>query len=161
MWWKFKRHRLAVISGILSAADLFLDPRSPRFVAPYACTAATSISFSRRPRAFTCSMKGSFVGPFVYGYELPPEHGQSAAGVVRRTKAKIYRLEFFCRGDSTTSGACSRATSIWYVRRKAAPCFCSARTGWAAISSRGSSTAARISLTIGLIGIAISSRSRW
>ncbi len=65
-------------------------------------------------------------------------------------------MRFFCFGEAYHFWGLVRATFISSAPRKAARSFCSARTGSAATCSRGIIYGTRISLTIGLIGIAIS-----
>jgi peptide/nickel transport system permease protein len=66
MWWKLKRHRLAVWSGIfllLLYASIFVS----EILAPYALDTRNSSALYHPPQAVHLFHEGEFMGPFVYG----------------------------------------------------------------------------------------------
>jgi peptide/nickel transport system permease protein len=66
MWWKFKRHRLALCSGIFLAAFYFSILIS-EFLAPYDLHARNIDNIHAPPQAIHLFHDGKFIGPFVYG----------------------------------------------------------------------------------------------
>lgn len=97
MWWKLRRHRLAVISGIILLL-LYASILCSEFLAPYQLSSRHTDHIFAPPQALHLFHEGRFVGPFVYGfdYRLNMEN-------LRREYTpnpnKIEKLQFFCRGD--------------------------------------------------------------
>lgn len=97
MWWKLRRHRLAVISGIVLLV-LYATILCSEFLAPYQLSSRHTDHIFAPPQALHLFHEGQFVGPFVYGfdYRLNMEN-------LRREYTpnpnKIEKLQFFCRGD--------------------------------------------------------------
>lgn len=58
MWWKFRRHRLALVSGIFLAA-LYLSILISEFLAPYNLHTRNMDYIYAPPQAYTCSMRAS------------------------------------------------------------------------------------------------------
>jgi len=97
MWWKLRRHRLAVISGIVLLL-LYATILCSEFLAPYQLSSRHTNHIFAPPQALHLFHEGQFVGPFVYGfdYRLNMEN-------LRREYTpnpnKVEKLQFFCRGD--------------------------------------------------------------
>ena len=154
MWWKFTRHRLAVISGVfllLTYFSIFIS----EFLAPYGLHTRNVNFIFAPPQSVHLFHEGSLVGPFVYGtkYRLNMDNLQR---VYAEDKSKIYRLNFFCRGD---------AYNFWGITTSNLHLVCAEKGG--TLFMLGTDRlgrdilsriiyGARISLTIGLIGIALS-----
>ncbi len=66
MWWKLKRHRLAVISGVLLLL-VYLSILVSEVVAPYNLHSRHASRIYAPPQSIQLFHEGSFVGPFVYG----------------------------------------------------------------------------------------------
>src|SRR4029078_11606474 len=66
MWWKFKRHRLALVSGIFLAV-LYAMIAISEFLAPYNLHTRHMDFIYTPPQRVHLFHEGSFVGPFVYG----------------------------------------------------------------------------------------------
>lgn len=97
MWWKFKRHRLALVSGVFLLTLYSMIP-FVEFLAPYNYQTRNT-EFIRAPRqAVHLFHDGSFVGPFVYGYtyRLDMETLKREYDVDR---SKVQKIRFFCQGD--------------------------------------------------------------
>ena len=70
MWWKFRRHRIAVIAGADPARCSTPRSWSASSSRPTTCTRATPTTSTRRRSDVHLFHDGSFVGPFVYGYSM-------------------------------------------------------------------------------------------
>jgi peptide/nickel transport system permease protein len=97
IWWKFKRHKLALISGwflLLLYLSIFLC----EFLAPYNLHTRNTDFIYAPPQSLHLFHEGSFVGPFVYGYS-----GKLNMTTFMREytvdPGKVERLRLFCRGD--------------------------------------------------------------
>ncbi|MDA7948224.1 MAG: ABC transporter permease [Hyphomicrobiaceae bacterium] len=154
MWWKFTRHRLAVISGIFLLLTYFSILIS-EFLAPYALHTRNVDFIFAPPQSVHLFDEGSFIGPFVYGtnYRLNMENLQR---VYTEDKSKIYRLKFFCRGDEYDFWGLFKSNVHLICPEKGGTLFLlgTDRLGRDILSRIV--YGARISLTIGLLGIAIS-----
>ena len=67
MWWRFRRHRLAVVS-LWFLALLYASILVTEFLAPYELHTRNPDYIYAPPQAMHLFHEGSFVGPFVYGY---------------------------------------------------------------------------------------------
>ena len=67
MWWRFRRHRLAVISGVVLVL-LYGTILISEFLAPYNLHTRNVDSIFAPPQRLHLFQNGTFVGPFVYGY---------------------------------------------------------------------------------------------
>lgn len=154
MWWKFRRHKLALISGIFLVA-LYLMILICEFLAPYNLHTRNVDFIYAPPQSVRLFHEGQFIGPFVYGrtMELDME-------TLRRTYTdnpeQIERIRFFCRGDSY---------KFWGLFESNLHLVCPAKDGQLFLLGTdrlGRDVlsriiyGARISLTIGLLGITVS-----
>jgi peptide/nickel transport system permease protein len=100
MWWKLRRHRLAVASGVILLV-FYLSLTIVEFLAPYELQTRHSRYVFAPPQRVHLFHEGRFVGPFVYGYgfELNMETMQRE---YTRDLSDVQRLRFFCRGDPYT-----------------------------------------------------------
>lgn len=97
MWWKFRKHKLAVISAFVIVA-IYGMAAFAEFLAPYHYTSRNT-DFIRAPgQSVHLFHEGSFIGPFVYPYtmRLNMENLKREYDVDRTRPQK---LRFFCRGD--------------------------------------------------------------
>ena len=87
MWWKFKRHRLALSSRHLPRRALRLDLhlRVPGALqsAHAQCRVHLRAAAGRAPLP-----RGRFVGPFIYGRTYAPRHGDAEARVHREPRRR-------------------------------------------------------------------------
>ncbi|MEO0327087.1 MAG: ABC transporter permease [Pseudomonadota bacterium] len=154
MWWKFKKHKLAVISGIFLAI-LYLMAAFAEFLAPYNLESRNSKYIYAPPHSIHLFHKGEFVGPFVYDYKSSLD-----LNTLKRTykpdEKKIIKLQFFCSGDSYNFWGLIPSDNHFLCADIKEPIYLlgSDRLGRDLLSRI--IYGARISLTIGLIGIAIS-----
>jgi peptide/nickel transport system permease protein len=154
MWWKFRRHRLAVISAwflLLMYGSILIS----EWIAPYNLHSRHVDYIHYPPQELHLFHEGSFVGPFVYGssFSLNMENLQREYTV---DTSKVYPLRFFCSGD---------AYDFWGVVPMDFHLVCPAEDGvffWWGTDRLGRDQfsrivyGARVSLTVGLVGITIS-----
>ena len=69
MWWKFKRHKIAVASGIILLL-MYASALLSEVIAPYELSEKNRRFIYAPPQAIHIFHEGEFVGPFVYGYKL-------------------------------------------------------------------------------------------
>ncbi len=153
MWWKFKRHKLALASafflGLLYLMILFCE-----VLAPYNLHTRNMDFIYAPPQPVHLFHEGSFVGPFVYGREMTLDMDTLKRNYSRTDE--VQKLRFLCRGDPYY---------FWGLWKADFHLVCPAKDGefFALGTDRLGRDVlsriifgARISLTIGLIGITFS-----
>lgn len=154
MWWKFTRHRLAVVSGVFLLLT-YLSILISEFLAPYALHTRNVDFIFAPPQSVHLIHEGSFVGPFVYGtnYKLNMDNLQR---VYTEDKSKVFKLNFFCNGDEYDFWGITKSDNHLVCVEKGGTLFLlgTDRLGRDILSRI--IYGARISLTIGLIGITLS-----
>ena len=154
MWWKLKRHRLAMISGAV-LAFMYFSVIISEFLAPYALTTRNTDFIYAPPQTINFFHDGEFQGPFVYGlkYQL---NMINLKREYQEDKQSIQKIRFFCKGDpyefwghvaARAHFFCPSATGTLFL-------FGTDRLGRDVLSRIIYGT--RISLTIGLLGIIFS-----
>lgn len=154
MWWKFKRHRIALASGIFL---LFLYGMIiiAEFLAPYNLHTRNVDFIHSPPQRVHLFQDGNFVGPFVYGREMSLDM-ESLKRVYTNNTNDVQPLRFFCRGDDYRFWGLIQSNLHFVCPAKDGQMFLlgTDRLGRDVLSRI--IYGARISLTIGLIGITIS-----
>jgi peptide/nickel transport system permease protein len=154
MWWKFKRHRLALASGIFLTA-LYLMILICEFLAPYNLHSRNMDFIYAPPQRVHLFHEGQFVGPFVYGRRMALDM-DTLKREYSDDRGEIQPVRFLCRGDKYR---------FWGVYESNLHLFCPAKGGELFLLGTdrlGRDVlsriiyGARISLTIGLIGISFS-----
>ena len=154
MWWRFRRHHLAVVSGAVLAL-LYLSVLVSEIIAPYDLHSRHSDFIYAPPQAVHLFHDGELVGPFVYGlhYRLDMENLKRE---YREDPERRYRLRFLCSGDSYRFWGQFEASFHLVCVEDGGTLFLlgTDRLGRDVLSRiiHG----ARVSLTIGLVGIAVS-----
>ena len=154
MWWKLKRHRLAMISGAV-LAFMYLSVIISEFLAPYALTTRNTDFIYAPPQTINFFHDGEFHGPFVYGlkYQL---NMTNLKREYQEDKQSIQKIRFFCKSDpykfwghvaASTHLFCPSATGTLFL-------LGTDRLGRDVLSRIIYGT--RISLTVGLLGIIFS-----
>lgn len=153
-WWKFKKHKLAVVSAIFLLA-LYFVVTIVEILAPYDLHTRNVDFIHAPPQRVRLFHDGNFVGPFVYGRDMTLD-----MDTLKRNYAdnpnKIEKLRFFCSGDDYR---------FWGLFEGSFHLVCPAEGGQ--LYLMGSDRlgrdvfsrvlyGARVSLTIGLFGVAVS-----
>jgi len=97
MWWKFRRHRIAVIAGAILLA-FYASILVSEILAPYNLHTRDTRHIYAPPQPLHFFHDGSFVGPFVYGYKMELDL-TSLKRVYTDDPAQVHRVRFFCLGD--------------------------------------------------------------
>jgi peptide/nickel transport system permease protein len=154
MWWKLKRHRLAVISGFILAC-LYASILITELLAPYSLHTRHTDFIYAPPQRIHLFHEGRFVGPFVYGlsYRLDLD---TLKREYDDDTTKVHKLRFFCSGDSYHYWGLIPASFHFVCPPRDGTMFLlgTDRLGRDMLSRL--IYGARISLTVGLIGITIS-----
>lgn len=154
MWWKLKRHKLALVSGVILLL-LYFCVVFAEILAPYSLETRDAQYIYAPPQSVHLFHEGDFVGPFVYGYKFTLNM-QNLKREYTEDPSRIQKLRFFCSGDPY---------EFWGLFEARFHLVCPAEGGTAYFVGTDrlgrdmlSRTlyGARISLTIGLIGILVS-----
>lgn len=154
MWWRFRRHKVAVAAAailVLAYGSIAIT----EFLAPYGLESRNTRFIYAPPQTIRLFDDGRLVGPFVYGleYRLNLETLQREYAVDR---TDVQPIRFFCRGDPYM---------FWGLVPGRLHLICPAEGGTMFLLGTDRLGrdilsrilyGARISLTVGLIGIAIS-----
>ncbi len=154
MWWRLRRHRVAVASGIVLIL-MYLSVIVSEFIAPYNLQTRHTDFIYAPPQVIHLFDEGKFVGPFVYGHQYYLNM-DNLKREYTPDPTKIQKLRFFCRGDDYV---------FWGLIEGNFHLFCPAKEGTLFLFGTDRLGrdmlsriiyGARISLTVGLIGISIS-----
>jgi peptide/nickel transport system permease protein len=154
MWLKFKRHRLAVWSGIF-LVTVYCIAMLAEIVAPYDSQTRNTDFVRAPPQGVHLFHDGRFVGPFVYGYRQTLD-----VETLRRNYTidvgDVQPLRFFCRGETY---------QFWGLFEADVHLVCPAEKGTLFLMGTDRIGrdilsriiyGARVSLTIGILGVSVS-----
>jgi peptide/nickel transport system permease protein len=96
-WWRFRRHKLALISGIL-LLSAYLMIVIVEFLAPYNVHTRNVDNIYAPPQEVRFFHDGAFVGPFVYGRDMTLDMN-TLRRIYTDDVTDVQKLRFFCRGD--------------------------------------------------------------
>ena len=154
MWWRFKRHKLAVGAGVVVLLS-YLTILVTEFLAPYELHTRNTDFIFAPPQVVHFIHDGDFKGPFVYPFDARLDMA-NLKRVYSENRSEIHPLRFFCSGDPY---------EFWGVIPGSFHLICPARGGTLFLMGTdrlGRDMAsrllygARISLTVGLFGISMS-----
>lgn len=154
MWWKFRQHKVAVWSGVFLLL-IYASTLVSEVLAPYNLHSRHVDRIFAPPQSVHLFHEGSFVGPFVYGlnYRLNMENLKRE---YTENTSDVKPIRFFCSGD---------AYKFWGLFDSTFHVVCPPKDG--SLFLLGTDRlgrdmlsriiyGARISLTIGLLGVSIS-----
>ena len=154
MWWRFLRHRAAVISGIFLAI-LYSSILISEFIAPYYQDTKDIRHVLSPPQTVHLFHDGEFIGPFVYDYKFKL-NTETLKREYTDDPTKVQKLRFFCSGDKY---------KFWGMIDASFHFVCPAEKGQLHLLGTDEVGkdmfsrlvyGARISLTIGLLGVGTS-----
>ncbi|SFP45319.1 peptide/nickel transport system permease protein [Mesorhizobium sp. NFR06] len=154
MWWKFRKHRLALVSGIFLAA-LYFGILICEFLAPYNLHTRNMDYIYSPPQRVHLFHDGQFVGPFVYGRQMMLDMDTLKRNYIDKHD-DVQRIRFFCKGDSYRFLGLIEGDRHLVCPAENGQLFLAGtdRLGRDVLSRI--IYGARISLTIGLVGISFS-----
>jgi len=154
MWWKFRRHKPALISGIFLGI-LYISILFSEILAPYNLETRNSKFIYAPPQRIHLMHDGQFIGPFVYGFDYKLNM-QNLKREYVPDPTKVQPLRFFCSGETY---------KFWGLIEGSFRIVCPAKDGtffFMGTDRLGRDVfsriiyGARISLTIGLLGVGVS-----
>ena len=154
MWWKFKKHRLALYSlyflGFLYAVIAIVE-----LLAPYNLHTRNVDFIHSPPQRVHFFHDGNFVGPFVYGRTMTLDM-DTLRRIYTDDVNRVEPIRFFCSGDTYRFWGLFEANKHLVCPAEGGEMFLlgSDRLGRDVLSRI--LYGARISLTIGLLGITMS-----
>ncbi len=154
MWWKLRRHRLAVICGVFLVLN-YATIMFSEVIAPYNLHTRNTEFIYSPPQSIHLFHEGEFIGPFVYGWGYQLDMDLLIRNY-QENRDVVQPLRFFCRGDSYQFWGLFEADFHLVCPPENGTFFLlgTDRLGRDMLSRI--TYGARISLTIGLVGILIS-----
>ncbi len=154
MWWRFRRHRVAVISGVFLIA-IYATIFVSEFLAPYDLHTRHTDHIYAPPQRVHIIRDGALVAPYVLGREMRLDM-DTLQRVYTDNPADVQPLRFLCQGDTY---------EFWGLFEASTHLVCPAESGTLFLMGTdrlGRDVlsriiyGARISLTIGLLGVTMS-----
>jgi len=153
IWWKFRRHKLAILGGIVLFL-LYILAIFCEFLAPYSPTTRFEGYQNAPPVKIHFFENGRFQGPFIYGLEREL-NTKTFQWEFKEDNTKKYPVKFFAKGETYKLwGMFNSDKHLFTVDGHPLFLFGSDNMGRCLFSR--SLYGARISLSIGLVGVFLS-----
>lgn len=153
MWWKFRRHKLAVWSGVILLLFYLCVPFAEQ-IAPYTPNTRDSQHLYAPPQAIHLFHDGKLVGPFVYGMKSDLDM-VNLKWVFSDDTTKVQKLRFFCSGDTYEFWGLFKANFHLVCPAEDGTLFLLGTDRLGRDQFSGLVYGARLSLTVGLVGVTI------
>lgn len=153
-WLKFKRHKVALFSAVL-LLFMYASVLVSEFIAPYNLHTRFTHAIYSPPQPIHFFRDGQFVGPYVHGWDYQLDMTMLKR-VYQEDTGRVYPIRFFCDGEPYKTWWGGEGTLRLFCVDKGASVFLFGTDRLGRDLFSRIVYGARISLTIGLLGIALS-----
>ncbi|GLS17537.1 peptide ABC transporter permease [Labrys miyagiensis] len=157
IWWKFKQNRMALAAGIFLALT-YLSLPFVEVIAPYSLGQRNSDYLYSPPQEVHFFHDGKFIGPFVYPLNFSNRDIDDPLfpGLYETDRTKPQPLRFFCQGERYKLWGLFYSDFHLFCPPEGGPAFLLGTDKLGRDMLSRIIYGARISLTVGLLGIAVS-----